>query len=124
MYDYKFEGPTLYLLTDAGMERFHITASSVRDITDTLEDRGIVDGELIDLLKDRKKIRNRLLGVSGLAREVCGGMVAKNPVTGKEGSIENIIIHLNDHEKWSREQIADWLDTLPNQPVFELDLGV
>jgi hypothetical protein len=25
----------------------------------------------------------------------------------------NLIVHLNDHHQWSREQVADWLDLLP-----------
>lgn len=29
-----------------------------------------------------------------------------------------VIIQLNDDYKWTREQIADWLDTLDEQPVF------
>jgi len=29
------------------------------------------------------------------------------------GSIGAVIIHLNDIDRWSRERIADWLDTLP-----------
>jgi hypothetical protein len=32
--------------------------------------------------------------------------------------IYHIIQHLNDHHKWKRERIADWLDTLDKQPVF------
>jgi hypothetical protein len=27
--------------------------------------------------------------------------------------VVNQIIHLNDHHAWTREQIADWLDSLP-----------
>lgn len=26
--------------------------------------------------------------------------------------LQTVIIHLNDHHKWTREQIADWLETL------------
>lgn len=29
-----------------------------------------------------------------------------------ENSVQRVIIHLNDHDKWTREQIADWLDTI------------
>lgn len=37
----------------------------------------------------------------------------------------HLIQHLNDHHQWEREHIADWLDTLPKQPVFypEVDDG-
>jgi hypothetical protein len=37
---------------------------------------------------------------------------------GHNEPLNYIIIHLNDRHKWTREQIADWLDTLDEQPVF------
>jgi hypothetical protein len=37
-------------------------------------------------------------------------------------SVPSIIIELNDTAKWTREQIADWLDTLDDQPVFYPDI--
>lgn len=45
-------------------------------------------------------------------------MQVKHPLTGKRDSLNNVIITLNDDAKWSRERIADWLDTLDEQPVF------
>lgn len=33
-------------------------------------------------------------------------------------SLQNIIISLNDTYNWTRESIADWLDTLDEQPIF------
>ncbi len=42
----------------------------------------------------------------GLSTEV------KHPVTGETGEISTWIISLNDRYRWSRERIADWLDTL------------
>lgn len=46
--------------------------------------------------------------------------VVKCPDKGcqRSNSIQYIIIHLNDGHEWSREAIADWLDTLDEQPVF------
>lgn len=35
-----------------------------------------------------------------------------NPVTSKEQSLRHIIINLNDEHRWTREQIADWLESL------------
>jgi hypothetical protein len=29
-----------------------------------------------------------------------------------DGALDEVIMHLNDAEEWSREQIADWLDSL------------
>lgn len=43
---------------------------------------------------------------------------AKHPVTGQQNSLYAIIIDLNDSHGWTREKIADWLDTLPDQPKF------
>lgn len=41
-----------------------------------------------------------------------------HPVTRTKDSLGNVIILLNDSYRWSREAIADWLDTLDEQPVF------
>lgn len=37
---------------------------------------------------------------------------------GEPADLYNLIQHLNDSHKWSREKIADWIDTLDEQPVF------
>lgn len=56
---------------------------------------------------------------SELALDIPGlNKVVKHPVTGNSTSIYNIIINLNDHHEWTREQIADWLDTLDDPPRF------
>lgn len=62
--------------------------------------------------------RNRSLGVSGLAHEITRGVKARHPVSGREAFLYDIIVSLNDEAQWTREQIADWLDTLPNQPKW------
>jgi hypothetical protein len=36
----------------------------------------------------------------------------KNPVTKQQGLLRHVIIELNDRHKWTREAIADWLDSL------------
>lgn len=36
----------------------------------------------------------------------------KHPITSRQTSIYSIIIDLNDDERWTREQIADWVETL------------
>lgn len=40
-----------------------------------------------------------------------------------EGNIASLIVHLNDDHKWSREQIADWLDTLDVDLSFPVPEG-
>lgn len=35
------------------------------------------------------------------------------PVLGDyKGQVENMVIHLNDEHNWSREEIADWIDSV------------
>lgn len=43
----------------------------------------------------------------------------KHPVTGGKGTIEAIIINLNDFHMWTRDQIADWLETLDIDLTFK-----
>ncbi len=38
--------------------------------------------------------------------------VVKHPVDGRMLELETAIINLNDSHQWTREQIADWLETL------------
>ena len=38
--------------------------------------------------------------------------IVTNPVTKKINSLHEVIMQLNDKQKWTREQIADWLETL------------
>lgn len=56
------------------------------------------------------------LHVSFSLREICPGLprlcatcpdCAQGPYRG-----ELVVIHLNDYHHWTREKIADWLDTL------------
>lgn len=43
----------------------------------------------------------------------------KNPEEGTEDSLYSVIINLNDTHKWTRERIADWIESLDEVPVFE-----
>jgi hypothetical protein len=45
------------------------------------------------------------LGAPTFTRRLAGGCLARPLI--------NQIIHLNDSHGWSRERIADWLETLP-----------
>jgi len=47
-----------------------------------------------------------------------------HPVNFAKNNIFNTVIDLNDSHKWTREQIADWLETLDNMPKFDLEQGV
>lgn len=46
----------------------------------------------------------------------------KNPVTGNESTLERVIINLNDQHQWTREKIADWLDTLDIDLTFKIEV--
>lgn len=61
-------------------------------------------------------------GVQDYAINVTSGIKAVHPVKGSTSTIDvaTIIMDLNDCHGWTREQIADWLDTLPQQPVFKI----
>lgn len=74
--------------------------------------------ELLEFIRsNNKKVKN---DVPNLAAAVTAGFKVVNPVTGGESDLYDTIIHLNDEAKWSREQIADWIDTLPDQPKWRL----
>ncbi len=61
---------------------------------------------------DPERLSQRLPGVNE---------VGTNPVTGKKGVLWNVIQHLNDRDKWTREQIADWVETLDIDIRFKTD---
>lgn len=44
--------------------------------------------------------------------------IITHPVEGRHMVLRTAIMDLNDGYRWTREQIADWLDTLDNQPTF------
>jgi hypothetical protein len=47
--------------------------------------------------------------------------IVKNPVSGKTQTLRAAIISLNDTFKWTREKIADWLETLDVDISFKVD---
>lgn len=60
------------------------------------------------------KIRERI-PVLETSTQTCPGCVALyegTKVPPKRASLRHVIIHLNDAHRWTREEIADWLDTL------------
>jgi len=44
----------------------------------------------------------------------------KHPIWGMDLTVERCIVNLNDSHKWSREQIADWLETLDVDLTFKV----
>lgn len=53
----------------------------------------------------------QLPGINEIVKCPCGEHLSSN-VLDYTDTIFHIIIHLNDAKKWTREQIADWLETL------------
>lgn len=57
--------------------------------------------------------------VDKLAMELPGmDRKVKHPVTGDKGRLFDVIMNLNDACQWSREKIADWIETLDDVPTF------
>lgn len=57
--------------------------------------------------------------LSGLANELPGvKQRVKHPISGAYDTLMQVVISLNDTAKWTREQIADWIETLDDVPVF------
>lgn len=71
---------------------------------------------LQDSLKFHENYQAPLLGPT--LQSKFNGQTPNNPVNGTKDNLASIIIDLNDTHQWTREQIADWLDTLDQQPVF------
>lgn len=74
-------------------------------------------GEFADLSKV-------LPGVKNLVEYPCEhghSNLVKEP---KQDSIRSVIIHLNDVDKWTREQIADWLDELHDSGQINIEFEV
>lgn len=58
--------------------------------------------------------------LSGMSQKLPGmNMLVKHPVTGERMNLWSVVQNLNDHNKWTREQIADWIETLDNVPTFK-----
>ena len=60
-----------------------------------------------DTLADGDKLKDMIPGLSSPVPSGCPACLATQGF-----SVIQLIIHLNDHHKWTRERIADWLDSL------------
>lgn len=80
----------------------------------------IHDDKLDEICEEIRGWFNEIeMSVSNLARQL-PGMDQKeiHPVTKSNDILFFIIQDLNDNHKWTREEIADWIETLDNVPVF------
>jgi hypothetical protein len=72
-----------------------------------------------------KGIIGQTTNVEELSKQLPGvEQIAVHPVAKNVNSIRNIIINLNDVHKWTREQIADWLDSLDVDLTFQSKGGI
>ena len=90
--------------------------SSSYMINGVLELRKYISGQ-----KDLEDDRKEFLKHEGFKEKVdCPQCVTSEADVWRNQSIQQVIIHLNDSHEWTREKIADWLDTLDDQPKFTL----
>ena len=78
----------------------------------------------ISMLRTFKSIPSMFAeeSVPELTNELPGiEMLVKHPARNNESKLplRVVIINLNDRFNWSREEIADWIETLDEVPVFE-----
>ncbi len=84
---------------------------------------GIVPAGTIDAMQgstasnDFSNLARNLPGMESLVHYPCGHHSLKS-------SLKNIIMHLNDHDRWSREKIADWLDELHDAGEIDIEFKV
>ena len=120
-------GNLLVVLTnDHTSQRFLINTHHTK-----IDDRDYVDEVLkgFNLTPDcLLKIKKTIFSISyrrddaAVLAELLPGVhgIHKNPVTGHSGTLMSIIMNLNDGQKWTREAIADWVETLDEVPYFDL----
>lgn len=116
MYDYAFMNSGIMARLFYEGEVYLIEYRSL-DILDELE---LDELDRLDIKSTITKAYKRSIGVPGNAYELCRDYNAIHPVTNKKNNLYEIVMDLNDGHMWTREQIADWLDTLPEQPVMKM----
>jgi hypothetical protein len=112
-YDHQYVDPTFTLILDKGPK--------------ALENKTLFEYEemLKASLEDIRKVRHgaQLKTIMPGLREYVNHPILKDRKTKQpiRRPVESIIIDLNDTYKWSREQVADWLDTLDVDLTFKED---
>lgn len=83
------------------------------EIRERLTENFLVTKKLLDKKNDNPSYLANLL--PGVQKEV------KHPVSGEMDKLFSIIINLNDHHKWERDAVADWIESLDEVPVFQAE---
>lgn len=118
-----FEGKKFSLTTDDYKLEFVITGTPEREKLSKRLSRWIPEENLlwfVDRIVMTYGNYANMQSITDMAIQLPGmGQKEKHPVTSKIENLFNIIINLNDYHKWTREQIADWLETLDEIPTFD-----
>jgi hypothetical protein len=86
-----------------------------------LNNKDQVQNELSNLLGKTVRLVHLRVDASILAHKLPGiHRMVTCPVTKKQKNLFSTIIDLNDTHNWSREKIADWIETLDDAPKFEV----
>lgn len=78
---------------------------------------GFINGKSVDMLS------YKLPAIDAIVPYPCKNDCACGYVE-KSGSLREIIMHLNDLDKWSREAIADWIDELHDKGLINAEFQV
>jgi hypothetical protein len=102
-----------YMTSDSDLDVFRNVVGTEWD--DTL-DWAVRKGNVLLSTAFRKSGKDEYLEHPGFLQQVsCPGGKRK---CGARSNLQDTIIHLNDTHRWSREAIAEWIDTLDEQPIF------
>ena len=80
--------------------------------------RDELDAEITDYLVEEGGFEDYAMRLPGINQWV------PSPVGGNKTPIWAIIPYLNDHKGWSREKIADWLDSLHDEGTADLSFDI
>lgn len=78
---------------------------------------GFINGKSVDMLSYKLPAIDTIVPYPCKKDCACGYVE-------KSGSLREIIMHLNDLDKWSREAIADWIDELHDKGLINAEFQV
>lgn len=104
------------ITTDTKFLRVHYSLSdSTRAMKDLLLKH--IDETLVDSAMTMMGFKKVYDSPASMSHSLPGiNLEVKHPVTGAEQVLHSIIMNLNDTHKWTREQIADWIEN-----TFEIE---
>ena len=133
LYQYVNHGVRRVMIVDSPADKFYYRKEWVQDYNMAQKPGDYAEWLFVDLghkykSKDFYKWWESMLGggpsngPSSYTRQIPELQVrVRHPAAvnaGYESTLESVIISLNDTHGWSREQIADWLETLDVNPIL------